>query len=204
MINTKYFIMIGIIICLLIIYFFYSSISDIKKSFVPIYQKTMELESKISQIESESKRKNSKKSIKKPYIKQDSPAFSISYQSDIINKNNLSAKYTEISDTAANDINLFINKSDSDKNNSISKNNSLSKNNKISISKSTSDDCDLFKKKINKDDNFEISDSINILVKNISDNQSKIKNKNNYFDDIDFDAIKSITNTITNKSPSKI
>lgn len=126
MIETKYLIMIGIAICLLILYYFYDDISNIKKSFVPIYQKTMELEAKVIKLETD--KIFVKPMPKKKYIKNESPAFSISYQSDMISKGNLSTRYTDISETEANNLlkivdsnaNTRINQS-TDKKNPVSK-----------------------------------------------------------------------------------
>lgn len=97
MIEKKYLIMIGVIICLLILYYFYDEIRNLKKSLLPTYQKTMALEIKVEELQ--------KKTANMPTVfdkksKNDSPVFSISYQSDMI-KNPASVKYNEISETEA-------------------------------------------------------------------------------------------------------
>lgn len=51
MINTKYLIIIAAVVCLLILYYFYDEISNVKKLFIPAYQKTMALEAKILELE---------------------------------------------------------------------------------------------------------------------------------------------------------
>ncbi len=105
MIEIKYIIMIGIAVCLLVLYYFYDDISNIKKSFVPMYQKTMELEAKVLKLESESKKiTNINPKRKKISSKNESPAFSISYQSDMIGKGNLSVRYTDITESEANNL----------------------------------------------------------------------------------------------------
>ena len=114
MIETKYLVIIGIIVCLLILYYFYDEISNLKKSFTPIYQKTMALEAKISGIEKLSSKfltpnianianvpdRNKKANLRKI----DSPVFSISYNSDMIKNGNLSVKYTDLSDSDAHEL----------------------------------------------------------------------------------------------------
>ncbi len=83
MIQTKYLIIIGIIICLLIIYYLYCEISNAKKIFTPAYQKTMALEVKIADLEKKNMELLQKKMIH--YNKKnDSPALSITYQSDMV------------------------------------------------------------------------------------------------------------------------
>lgn len=101
MIETKYIIIIGIIICLLILYYFYDEIFNLKKLFMPMYHKTMILEAKIAGLE--------KKNInlvpnKNPTKKNDSPAYTISYDSDMVKHGNLSVKYADISETEAKEL----------------------------------------------------------------------------------------------------
>ena len=104
MFQKKYLIMIGIIICLLVLYYFYDEISNIKKLFVPAYQKTMSLEAKLIQLE--------KKTLEMiPQIKKksegkiESPPLSITYNSDRVKNNgNLSLKYSAISDDEASEL----------------------------------------------------------------------------------------------------
>lgn len=117
MIQTKYLVIIGIIICLMVLYYFYDEIKKMKKSFVPTYQKTMALESKITNIEKQiatfaPKRKMITKQI-------DSPAYSISYQSDMIKNGNLSVRYADITETEACEL---LRNMEKNKNNSYKKN----------------------------------------------------------------------------------
>ncbi|XWV25238.1 mg394 protein [Tupanvirus deep ocean] len=102
MIQTKYLIIIGAIICLLVLYYFYDEINSVKKLFVPTYQKTMALEAKVLELE---KKANEITQKKKPMIQKiDSPALSITYQSDMVKNGNLSVKYADLSDTEAKEL----------------------------------------------------------------------------------------------------
>lgn len=98
MIQTKYLIMIGAIVCLLILYYLYHEISNVKKSFIPAYQKTMSLEARIIELEKKSNENIPKKKIN-PKI--DSPALSITYQSDMAKNGNLSVMYADLSESEA-------------------------------------------------------------------------------------------------------
>lgn len=99
MIENKYLIMIGIVVCLLILYYFYDEISNVKKLFAPTYQKTMALEAKIVEMDRRTSDLINRKRPREPRI--DSPALSITYQSDMIKNNNLSARYCELTETEA-------------------------------------------------------------------------------------------------------
>lgn len=102
MIQTKYLIIIGAVICLIILYYFYDEIKNVKKLFTPAYQKTMALEAKVLELE---KTTNDLISQKRQKNKNDSPALSITYQSDMVKKNgNLSVKYADISETEAKEL----------------------------------------------------------------------------------------------------
>jgi len=102
MLEKKYIIIIAVIICLIILYYFYDEISNVKKLFVPTYQKTMALEAKIMDLEKKAQELLSKK--KSNNSKIDSPALSITYQSDMVKNGNLSVKYIDISDTEGNEL----------------------------------------------------------------------------------------------------
>ena len=111
MIETKYLIMIGIVVCVLVLYYFYDEIANTKKIMIPTYQKTMFLEAKIVELEQKTAtlmlgQKNlAVKSSRKKLV--DSPALSITYQSDMINRNNnnnLSVMYADLTETEANQI----------------------------------------------------------------------------------------------------
>lgn len=95
MIKTKFLVILGIVICLFIIYYFYSEISSIKKLYSPTYQKTMALETKITELEKKTERLSVKKNS------HDSPAMTLTYHSDMAKNANGSVKYTEVTDTEA-------------------------------------------------------------------------------------------------------
>lgn len=92
MIPTKYLIVIGIILSLVVIYYFFNEIKNVKKLLTPAYQKTMTLESKIMNLEEK---------MSKKVIRNDSPALSITYQSDMIKNatGTASVKYGPLSDS---------------------------------------------------------------------------------------------------------
>ncbi|AGF85428.1 hypothetical protein QJ854_gp354 [Moumouvirus goulette] len=103
MIKTSYLIIIGVVICLLIIYYFYSEISELKKLYVPTCQKIMNIEAKVSDLDKKSleffNRKNRYES------RNESPIMSITYHSDMVKKNgNLSIKYDDLTETEANEL----------------------------------------------------------------------------------------------------
>lgn len=93
MINTKYIIVIGIIICSAILYYLYRELSSVKKLFVPIYQKIILLDNKMAKLD--------KRRMLQYGHKNDSPVFSITYQSDVAKNGDLSIRYSDISDTEA-------------------------------------------------------------------------------------------------------
>ena len=101
MFEKKYIIIIGLIICLLVLYYFYDEISSVKKLFAPAYQKTMALEARLLNLE---KKTNDPTPKRKTVNKVDSPALSITYQSDMVKNGNLSVKYTDLSDTEAKEL----------------------------------------------------------------------------------------------------
>jgi hypothetical protein len=108
MIETKYLIMIGSIICLLILYYFYDEITNIKKMFIPAYQKTMALEAKLIDLE---KRNPSQKLLKSNNRPADTPILSLSYQSPAAKTNeNASVRCIDLSDTEAKELIATINK----------------------------------------------------------------------------------------------
>jgi len=102
MIPTKYLIIIGAVVCLLILYYFYNEISSIKKLFIPSYQKTMALEAKLFELEKKATEYLPKKKLLNQ--KNDSPVLSITYQSDMVKNGNLSVKYVDLSDTEAREL----------------------------------------------------------------------------------------------------
>jgi hypothetical protein len=109
MIENKYLIMIGAIVCVLILYYFYDEIASTKKIVIPSYQKTMQLEAKLLDLEKKTNDLILKTASSKPpkHRKKipDSPALSITYQSDMLNKNNNQGIiYADFSETEANEI----------------------------------------------------------------------------------------------------
>src|SRR5579875_100740 len=78
MIDKKYIIAIGLIIFLLVIYYLYDDLRNLKASFIPVYEKTLKLEKKIEELE----KKTGSNSILEKKNKNDTSVFSISYQSD--------------------------------------------------------------------------------------------------------------------------
>ena len=126
MLETKYLLIIGAIVCILVCYYFYDEISNAKKILLPTYQKTMSLEAKITALEEEIK--NHPKNISNPKSKKknsnltphpkkhtDSPALSITYQSDLMHGNGTgtdhyrSARYSDINDSEVVEIRKNIN-----------------------------------------------------------------------------------------------
>ncbi len=109
MIQTKYIIMIGVLICLLIIYYFYNEINSVKKLYMPTYRKTMDIEAKLIELQNNRQSYCTRPVIQNQHQNQtkkqnDSPIFSITYQSDMVKNGNVSVKYAEVSDTEANKI----------------------------------------------------------------------------------------------------
>jgi len=100
MIESKYLIVIVVIICLLVLYYFYDEISNLKKLFVPTYQKTMALEAKIMELDKKTIEINHKRALPSSR-KIDSPALSITYNSDMVKNGNLSVKYADLSESEA-------------------------------------------------------------------------------------------------------
>ncbi len=122
MIQAKYLIIVGVIVCLFVLYYFYDEISGVKKMFLPTYHKTMSLEAKVFELEKKSN-ELLKKKIVNPMI--DSPALSVTYQSDMCKNGNLSIKYADLTDTEAHELLHNINQN--------SKNRSMTQSNKSMI-----------------------------------------------------------------------
>jgi len=105
MIETKYLIIFAAIVCIIIFYYYYGEISSIKKILKPSYQKTMSLESRIIELEKKAQtllvpKKNGLNDINNfKSKKNDSPALSITYQSDMIKNGNLSVRYADLSES---------------------------------------------------------------------------------------------------------
>lgn len=118
MIQAKYLIIIGVIVCLFVLYYFYDEISSVKKMFLPTYQKTMSLEAKVFELENKNNELLKKKS-KNPII--DSPALSVTYQSDMCKNGNLSIKYADLTDTEANELLKNINQRSNQQTNNLPK-----------------------------------------------------------------------------------
>lgn len=221
MIQTKYLIIIGVVICLIILYYFYDEIKNVKKLFTPAYQKTMALEAKVLELEKITADLNSNKNFKKH---NDSPALSITYHSDMIKKNgNLSIKYADISETEAKELlkNIEENKvkqSSTQSNSMVKKSEPVAKNTVYPIQSvydenfSDFENIYLGKTNIQNEEsdtiNFKISDLIN--KKSVNSDIDKYQNilgilsnkyspSNSTFDDqmdIDEDVIKHISESI--------
>lgn len=108
MFETKYLIIIGVILCLLVLYYFYDEISNIKRTFLPTYQKTMALEAKLLEYEKNHERQyKNKQNITKSKHKLESPIMSITYASSDVRTNpdgTSSIRYANITDLEANEL----------------------------------------------------------------------------------------------------
>lgn len=96
MFDTKIIIIICVAGCLLIFYYLYNEISNVKKIMEPTYQKTMLLENKVAELE--------KKTLNSPKRKRrstQSPVFSMTYNSADVVKDELSVKYRDLSEAEA-------------------------------------------------------------------------------------------------------
>lgn len=139
MIETKYLIIIGVVICVLVLYYFYDEISSTKKLMIPTYQKTMYLEAKIIELEKKTQDLSQNQQLQLKQLKNtrsnsstgpsqrkkpiDSPALSITYQSDMVNKNsgnNLSVIYADLTETEVNEIRQKIESANKSSNRSSS------------------------------------------------------------------------------------
>ena len=115
MFETKYLIIIGVILCLLVIYYFYDEISNIKRTFLPTYQKTMALEAKLLEYEKQyGKSKSKSPSIRtKSKSKSESPIMSITYISADAKNNpdgTSSVQYANITEHEAKELLGVLNK----------------------------------------------------------------------------------------------
>src|SRR6056297_2891463 len=126
MISNKYLMIICIIVALLVLYYFYDEISNVKKLFLPTYQKTMTLESKTMALE---KKINEIIISGKKSNKLDSPPMSITYHSDMVKNGNLSVRYSDLSDSEAQKILQQVNIFRSENNESQQKKNKSLDNN---------------------------------------------------------------------------
>lgn len=81
--KTSILVIIGIIFFVLVLYYFYDDICNVKKTLIPTYQKVMKLETQVAELE----KKLADPGVKRNGLVKDqgeSPAFSITYQSDLI------------------------------------------------------------------------------------------------------------------------
>lgn len=175
MFKINYLTTIIVIIILLIIYYLYHEISKTKKIFAPAYEKTLDLDEKM--IELNKKVIELDEKIIKNKSKNDSPALSITYQSNIKN-NDSNVKYSNFSDTEANKILKNIKKEKKEK----------------KIKKKKNEETDTI--------NIKIDD---IMDNNISEYNKIIKNLDNPIDiysdvknELDYDIIKSISESVKN------
>ncbi|BCS83050.1 hypothetical protein QLL95_gp1073 [Cotonvirus japonicus] len=213
MIKIKYLIIIAAIIGLLVLYYFYSEISDVRKLLTSTYQKTLVLESKTIELD---KKSNIRLDNNKKFSRTDSPILSITYNSDMVKKNgNLSVKYADLTETEANNLLKQINHKDqlNIKNNKMVDSNDNTNNNSVNnsinkiINDQTKNTSDLHKfdknfhstmKNIQNDDNIlqDFNNSIfqqNTINKTDKINESNKINKINEEDSFDLD-IKNILN----------
>lgn len=103
LLNNKVIITICIVVCIIICYYFYNDICNMKKLIEPTYQKLMIMETKVNDLEKKTILLLNKKHKSKH--NHHSPAYSLTYNSaDNTKKDNLSAKYCNISDDEAQEI----------------------------------------------------------------------------------------------------
>jgi len=98
MIDTKIIVIICVIGCLLVCYYFYNEISSMKKIVDPTYHKTMLMEHKMTELEKRTNRFLNKKEKRR---NTQSPALTISYDTADMVKEDLSVKYRDISEKEA-------------------------------------------------------------------------------------------------------
>lgn len=89
MIESKYMIIIGIIACALLAYYFYGEVTKLKKLVEPVYHKSMSMELRLNELEKKTA------SIPKRKHNTNSPAMSITYNSSDFGKNQTSVIYDE-------------------------------------------------------------------------------------------------------------
>jgi len=91
MIESKYMIIIGVIACVLMAYYFYTEINKMKNLVEPVYHKSLSMESRLSELEKKATISNPKRKIHS----NNSPPLSITYNSSDFGKNQLSVIYDE-------------------------------------------------------------------------------------------------------------
>lgn len=174
---------------------------------IPAYQETMSLGSKIYDIE-----KKVNESIKKNLIhnKIDSPALSITYQSDMVKNNDLSVKYVDLSDNEAkellNKMNLYKEQKLLNQTKQPNAKSDLLNNTKSFKTIHTEELFDKVDNNINKNDEDCFSVGANDIIlnkytvsenkyKNILDNLTQ-NNINDFNNELDTDVIKNISESI--------
>nr|WBF70871.1 hypothetical protein [Megavirus caiporensis] len=201
--------MIGAVICLLILYYFYNEISELKKILLPTCQKTMALEAKISDFNKRSLDLISKKSKNEINhdIKNESPIMSITYYSDMVKNGNLSVKYADLSETEANELLKKLNhQSHSGNYQKIS--DSYQPNKNIQLPDKNQKSCEI----IYSDNIFESedkNDTININIKDIINNNQletneKINKKIEHNDNLSNSECQDILDGLTSVSNMKL
>lgn len=90
MIESKYMIIIGVIACALMAYYFYGELSKMKKLVEPVYHKSLSMESRLNELE-----KKAIANTPKRKTNTHSPPLSITYNSSDIGRNQLSVIYDE-------------------------------------------------------------------------------------------------------------
>uniref|UniRef100_A0A6C0LUX2 Uncharacterized protein n=1 Tax=viral metagenome TaxID=1070528 RepID=A0A6C0LUX2_9ZZZZ len=102
-----------IVIFGIILVYFYTEIGENKQLLKTIYQKVQTLEMKIN---TNQKTNSFIKNLPMKNQRIESPAFSITYQSDAIKNNNLSVKYSDLSETEAKELTKKLDKTYSNDN----------------------------------------------------------------------------------------
>ena len=90
MIESKHMIIVGVIICALMAYYFYSELTKMKKIVDPIHHKSLTMKLRLGELE-----KKINTNVSKRKINTHSPPLSITYNSSDIGRNQLSVIYDE-------------------------------------------------------------------------------------------------------------
>ena len=152
MIDKKYIVIVILLVLLFIFYYLYSEISSIKKLIIPTYQKSMSLESRLSEFEKKKLPTNNKN-----ITKIETPPLSITYHSDMVGEGKLSVKYNDLTDSEAKEILKKIKNSNNPK---------IIENNDKKNTMTNDDTSETINVKINdivKKENSDISEYQNIL-----------------------------------------
>lgn len=185
MIRSKYLIIIFIVICLVVIYYLYKEIKNCRNFYVSTHQKYMKMQSRIDELEIliHSHNSHNSNTNKKNITKQnDSPALSITYQSDMIKNGNLSVKYADLSDTEAQTLLKAIERNSKKKSNPINSPIKCPSNNVNSVtntngSKTAKDVKEYKESKKSKEESDTINIKLEDLIKKSNTNKHNLKSK---------------------------